>query len=261
MKNTATMPHHPPPRYPWYQLVVGRVWATWALILFLPTMCIAVVPIVFSFWLPEPFGIRLFKGAAKAWMTVFLYGVACPLRILGQQHYDKGKNYVVTSNHRSMMDVPLLTPFFPGPNKTIAKKSMARIPIFGWVYARGSVLVDRKSDASRRKSYDDMKAVLAQGLCMAIYPEGTRNRTPQALKPFYDGAFKLAVETGKPILPVVMYNTAKALPPSIPFFLMPTPLYMRLLPAIGSSGKPAEGLKQAVFDAMWQAVEEGPVLS
>jgi 1-acyl-sn-glycerol-3-phosphate acyltransferase len=76
------------------------------------------------------------------------------------------------------MDVPLLTPFFPGPNKTIAKKSFSKIPLFGWVYTRGSVLVDRSSDRSRKKSYDDMKKVLLQdNLNMALYPEGTRNRT------------------------------------------------------------------------------------
>ena len=58
---------------------------------------------------------------------------------------------------------------------------------------KGAVLVNRKSDESRRKSYDKMKKVLQKGMHMSIYPEGTRNRTNEPLKKFHDGAFKLAV--------------------------------------------------------------------
>jgi 1-acyl-sn-glycerol-3-phosphate acyltransferase len=246
------------PGLPLYKRVLGRVWAIWGLVVFLPTMLIAVVPIVISFSVPEPHGMRLFKASAKAWMTFFLNAIGCPLTINGRSNYQAGSNYVVVSNHSSMMDVPLLTPFFPGVNKTIAKKSMSKVPIFGWVYTRGSVLVDRDSDASRRKSYEDMKAVLAQNLCMAIYPEGTRNRTGKPLKPFYDGAFRLALDTEKPIIPVVMFNTAKALPPGLPFFLWPTPLHMHLLPPVSGQGKTIEQFKQEVFELMWKKVELGP---
>ncbi len=58
------------------------------------------------------------------------------------------------------MDVPMTTPFIPGPNKTIAKIEMASIPVFGVIYKRGSVLVDRKSEESRKNSYVQMKEVL-----------------------------------------------------------------------------------------------------
>ena len=58
------------------------------------------------------------------------------------------------------MDVPLTTPFIPGANKTIAKKELAKIPFFGMIYKSGSVLVDRKSDESRKGSFDEMKKVL-----------------------------------------------------------------------------------------------------
>jgi 1-acyl-sn-glycerol-3-phosphate acyltransferase len=166
---------------------------------------------------------------------------------------------VVTANHQSLMDVPLLTPFFPGPNKTIAKKSMARIPVFGWVYTRGSVLVDRSSDASRKRSYDAMKRVLLRdNLNMAVYPEGTRNRTGQPLKSFYDGAFRLAMDTRKDIIPVIIRNTVKALPPSLPFFLWPTLLEMHLLPAVSSAGKKQEQLKEEVRKEMWDYIAANP---
>lgn len=231
--------------------IAGRIWALWGLVIFVITLFIFVWPITFTFLIKEPTGVKIFKSVSRFWMTLFLYAIGCPMRVVGKENYDASQQYVVTANHRSFMDVPLLTPFFPGPNKTIAKRSMARIPFFGWIYARGSVLVDRGSDASRKRSYEAMKQVLLQQhLNMAVYPEGTRNRTEAPLKPFYDGAFKLAVECEKAIIPVVMQNTAKALPPSRFFFLWPTPLYMHVLAPIPVANKTATQLKEEVFKMM-----------
>ncbi|MCU0394616.1 MAG: 1-acyl-sn-glycerol-3-phosphate acyltransferase [Chitinophagaceae bacterium] len=241
---------------PFYKKILGRLWAIWGLVLFATTLLIFVWPITFTFLIKEPYGVRTFKALSKWWMTFFLYGIGCPMRVTGREHYDASKRYVVTANHQSLMDVPLLTPFFPGPNKTIAKRSMARIPLFGWIYARGSVLVDRGSDASRKRSYDAMKRVLLkEQLNMAVYPEGTRNRTGQPLKAFYDGAFRLAMDCRKDIIPVVILHTEKALPPAVPFFLWPTALEMHLLPAISSDGKTLGQLKEEVRSAMWDYIE------
>jgi 1-acyl-sn-glycerol-3-phosphate acyltransferase len=240
-----------------FKAVFARIWALWGLTIFLATLLIFVWPIVFSFLIPEPRGVKVFKAFSKAWMTFFLYAIACPMRVYGKENYVVGQQYVVTANHQSFMDVPLLTPFFPGPNKTIAKKSMSRIPFFGWIYSRGSVLVDRSDDRSRKQSYDAMKRVLLnEQLCMAIYPEGTRNRTGKPLKPFYDGAFRLATDCGKDIIPVVMRNTAKALPPNAFFYLWPCKLEMHLLPRVNSAGKTTDALKTEVFETMWAFIEK-----
>jgi len=149
------------------------------------------------------------------------------------------------------MDIPITTPFLPNPNKTIAKKSFAKMPIFGWIYTAGSVLVDRKDDRSRRKSYEDMKAVLANGMDMLLYPEGTRNKTNDPLKSFYDGAFRLSVDTGKPIIPVLLFNTRKILPASKIFFMLPHRIEMHILPAVDPKGMTAKDLKEKIFQIMW----------
>ena len=64
----------------------------------------------------------------------------------GKENFKKGETYVIVYNHNALIDVPLSAPFVPGGNKTIAKSSFAKLPIFGWFYKRGSVLVDRKND-------------------------------------------------------------------------------------------------------------------
>lgn len=231
--------------------IFARIWALWALLLFMATLLIAIWFYLPCFVLEEPSKARWHRIVSRVWMAVYLTLIGCPIRIKGKENFVEGTNYVVVCNHNSLMDVPVSTPFMPRANKTIAKKSFTRIPIFGWIYAFGSVLVDRKSDASRRKSIEDMKRILAIGLDMVIYPEGTRNRTKDPLKNFYDGAFRLAVDTQKPILPVVLFHTKKVLPASKFFYLLPHKLEMHFLPAVAATNISADELKEKIFQIMW----------
>src|SRR5882757_5843240 len=149
-------------------------------------------------------GQAFFIAVSRWWMNVWLILAGCPVTVRGKENFITGENYIVVFNHNALMDVPLSAPYVPGANKTIAKASFAKTPLFGWFYTRGSVLVDRKDERSRVKSYEAMKKTLAMGMHMCIYPEGTRNRTAEPLKQFYDGAFKLAVDTKKEIIPCII---------------------------------------------------------
>ncbi len=130
-------------------------------------------------------------------MDIFLGLVGCPLKIQGREYFKKDKTYIVVCNHNALIDVPVSSPGIPGGNKTIAKAEMAKIPLFGLIYKTGSILVDRKNEKSRRESFTKMKEVLDMGLHMCIYPEGTRNTSTEPIKPFHDGAFRLAVSQWK----------------------------------------------------------------
>ena len=169
------------------------------------------------------------------------------LTVKGKENFKKGETYIVTCNHNSMLDVPLSSPFIQGPNKTIAKSSFARVPLFGSFYMKGSVLVDRKNEISRRQSFDKMKAVLRQGIHMCIYPEGTRNRTNEPLTKFHGGAFKLPVETGTAIMPAVIFNTKKVLPANKPFFFWPSKVAIHFLPPVSTANLTADQLKEKIF--------------
>jgi 1-acyl-sn-glycerol-3-phosphate acyltransferase len=186
-------------------------------------------------------------------MGVFLALIGCPLKIRGKQHFRKGETYIVVCNHNSLIDVPASSPGIPGGNKTIAKIEMSRVPVFGMIYKTGAVLVDRKSEASRRDSFGKMKDVLNMGLHMCIYPEGTRNKTNQPLKSFHDGAFRLALSTRKEIVPALIFNSKRALPINYSFLLLPHRLSMHFLePVAIQETDTAESLKQRVFDIMSQ---------
>src|SRR5205085_11971534 len=118
-------------------------------------------------------------------------------------------------------------------------------------YKLGSVLVDRKDKDSRRNSFKQMKEVLNMGLHMCIYPEGTRNKTHEPLKEFHDGAFKLATDAQKEVIPAILTGTNKILPNNKAFYLVPGKIEFVFLSAIPPGYDVAE-LKQKAFEIMKQ---------
>ena len=230
--------------------IFARIWALWGLISFVSTFLIIIIPALLTYFVSDPKGQTLFIKIAKIWMDIWLLLILCPLKVKGKEHFANGETYIITFNHNTLLDVPITCPYIPGDNKTIAKKSFVYVPLFGWIYQFASVIVDRKSNESRRKSYEEMKRVLDNGLDMLIYPEGTRNKTKNPLKSFYDGAFRLSVDTGKPIVPVVILNTKRILPAKPLLYLRPGNIILNILPAISPIGHSTESLKNLVFEIM-----------
>ena len=234
--------------------IVGRICATWAVLVFIATLLVIFIPFLrFSYAVSEPKKTRRFAAISRVWMGVYLPLIGCPLFVRGRKNFTPGENYVVVCNHNSLMDVPISYPAIPGGNKTIAKIEMAKIPLFGLIYQTGSVLVDRKSETSRKESYMKMRRVLEMGLHMCLYAEGTRNQTDQPLKSFHDGAFRLAIDSGKAIIPSLIFNTRKVLPASKTFFLIPHKMEMHFLPPVAPQpGETAQALKEKVFAIMYE---------
>lgn len=229
--------------------ILGRFFALWAILAFTITLLIFLLPIGLSVLWPEPKRSRIAFFFWSVWLSVFLPLAGIRRIVKGKENFKPGQNYVVVCNHNSLMDPPVSAPSIPGPHKTIAKVEMARIPLFGIIYRRGAVLVDRKSEESRRASYSKMKEVLQMGLHMCIYPEGTRNKGREPLQRFQDGAFRLAVDMKKQVIPSLIFNSAKALPRK-PFFFWPTKVEMHFLPAIPVEGKTVQQVKEEAFEIM-----------
>jgi 1-acyl-sn-glycerol-3-phosphate acyltransferase len=231
--------------------IFARIWAFWGLVSFIITFLIIFLPSMVSHLFKNyKKGQDYFIAVSRLWMRIWLFIVGCPLKVKGKENFRTGESYIVLFNHNALLDVPLSAPFIPAGNKTIAKDSFAKVPIFGWFYKRGAILVNRKNERSRIKSYEEMKKVLAADIHMCIYPEGTRNRTAEPLKQFYDGAFKLAVDTKKDIIPTLIFNTKKAMPINKTFYLLPVLLQMHFLPAVSSQSISAKDLKEKVFNLM-----------
>lgn len=233
--------------------IVGHVYFVYGMLVFMITMLVALLPAGIALCLSEPARAKLLHPSYRIWMGVFLPLVFVRVKRKGTQHFKKGQNYVVVVNHNSLVDIPVSMPWVPGPNKTLAKIEMAKIPLFGIIYKAGSILVDRKSVESRKQSTLQMQETLKMGLHLTLYPEGTRNKTDRPLQPFYDGAFANAIMAGKPVMPGVIFNTKRILPGKPRFWAWPHTIHFHFLQPLDTSGmevRQKHELKDQVFKIM-----------
>ncbi|MBA3829002.1 MAG: 1-acyl-sn-glycerol-3-phosphate acyltransferase [Taibaiella sp.] len=226
---------------------------SYALVMFIITMLIVLLPIWIISLLPEPKRSRALHPVFRIWMGVYMPLIFCPVIRKGKHHFKKGRNYIVVINHNSFADVPVSSPWIPGPNKTLAKVEMARVPLFGLIYKAGSILVDRKKEGSRRESFAKMQDTLDKGIHLCLYPEGTRNKTDQPIQPFFDGAFITAIKAQKPVIPGIIFNTAKILPAGSTAISRPSVVHIHFLAPIETTGltiNDATTLKNQVYQVM-----------
>jgi len=132
-------------------------------------------------------------------------------RVTGTMPVNPRQPYVVVSNHESFADI-LLISHLPWEMKWLSKIEILRIPVLGWIMRiAGDIPVERGTRVSAAKAMRRCLEVLKRRMSIIIFPEGTRS-TNGDLLPFKDGAFRLAIDAGVPILPLVVHGTSTALP-------------------------------------------------
>ena len=183
------------------------------------------------------------------WSWIFSKLNFIPYEIINRENIQKGKAYIYVSNHTSYLDVPGVRLAIRGQFRPLAKKELLKIPVFGWIVKAATVVVDRSSQQSRKESLDRIKALIKQGISILIFAEGTQNRTKELLQPFYDGAFRLAINTQEPILPLVVIGAGKLMAPG-KLSIKPGKIKVVCLPEVSVEGLAHEHLqelKQKVF--------------
>lgn len=209
--------------------------------------------------LPFSFGNRFgWIGYAflRLWSWIFSKLNFIPYRITGRENIKKGKAYIYVSNHTSFLDIPGLVLTIPGDFRPLGKKELLKLPIFGWIAKKAMVVVDRTSVESRKKSINYLKKLLQLGISILIFAEGTQNRSKEVLQPFYDGAFKIAIDTQQSILPIVVVGAGKLMPPS-KFQIKPGLVKLIVGEEIQTKGLTPDdvtALKQKVFESMKQMI-------
>jgi 1-acyl-sn-glycerol-3-phosphate acyltransferase len=132
-------------------------------------------------------------------------------RYSGTMPADPRRPFVVVSNHESFADI-LLISHLPWEMKWLSKAELFRIPVMGWMmWLAGDIPVKRGVGPSAIEAMERCREVLRRRVSVMIFPEGTRSKTAEML-PFKDGAFRLAIEAGVALLPLVVYGTRTALP-------------------------------------------------
>lgn len=170
--------------------------------------------------------------------------------------HNRNQQYIFIANHISYMDIPAIVRAIHQPVRVLGKYEMVKIPVFGLIYRSVVILVNRSSSEKRAKSIRAMKAALHNGISIFIFPEGTFNETQKPLKEFYDGAFRIAIETQTPIKPVLFVDTLERLHHRSLFSLTPGKCRCVFLEEISVAGMTLSDL-QTLKNECYNKMDEG----
>jgi 1-acyl-sn-glycerol-3-phosphate acyltransferase len=189
----------------------------WFAVLMIPVFLVAIVGSFFG----HIRGGNLIYKACRIWGDIWFAVIFIRHQNIYEQPLRKGGSYIFVANHISYFDAPIIVKTFRQPIRALGKIEMSKIPVFGFIYRKVIVTVDRSSAGNRAKSVQILKSVLRKGISVLVFPEGTFNTTHQPLKDFYDGAFRIAIETGAPIKPVLFLDGYNRMPYEFLFSLNP----------------------------------------
>src|SRR5690606_32687320 len=191
-----------------YRIWVYLIIAFFSILLF-PFLLISILK---HSWYP------FFFKVARTWSILVIYGIGCYPVIKRDIIYEKGKSYMFVANHTSMMDIMLMFHATKNPFVFVGKKELAKIPLFGYIYKRTCILVDRGNTKSRVEAFRRGEIRLKEGLSVCIFPEGgVPDDLSILLDEFKDGAFRLAIEHQIPLAPLTFHDNKKRFPYS--FFI------------------------------------------
>ena len=198
-------------KYLWLvKKVLLVLWRGWFYFLAAFPVIVLFIPLAFFVLLPN--GYRyVFWIARNVWAPFVLLGMGFWVK-KANAFPEEGKSFMLIANHTSYIDVMVILRLRKTPFVFVGKKELVNIPIFGFLYKRASIMVDRSSSKSRFGVYGRAQKVIAKGYSVCIFPETDYIDESIVLNPFKQGAFKLAIEHELPILPMAFLDCKRKFP-------------------------------------------------
>jgi 1-acyl-sn-glycerol-3-phosphate acyltransferase len=230
--------------------IINLVYSLYCIVTFFIVLALLLIVYTSVFFLDDRFrtlaAYRANRALSWAWFQVCGYSIG----IEGWEKVDPDKAYMFVANHTNMLDLPITGYFLQHYYKSLVKKELRYVPIFGFLIKVSSVQVDRSNAESRKRSTQIIIDKLKSGISFLIFPEGTRNKTDQPLKSFYSGAFKTAVLAQVPILPMV-YLDHRFLQPVRGYRFHPGHIRVKILDAVETQGmayEQSDELQEKVYN-------------
>ena len=224
-----------------FKIIFWTIWRPWffmwmgiPILLMLPFLLVSILK---EKWYPY------FFVLARIWAKANLFAAGFYYRVQQEQKLEKGKSYMFVANHTSMADIMLMLAVVKNPFVFVGKVELVKIPLFGFFYKRTCILVDRKSSRSKMEVFNRAQKRINQGLSICIFPEGgVPHDESILLDEFKDGAFRLAIEHGLPIVPITFADNKKRF--SYTFFSgSPGLMRVKIHAPVETAGKTIENKK------------------
>ncbi|MGE5109062.1 MAG: lysophospholipid acyltransferase family protein [Sphingobacteriales bacterium] len=235
------------------------IYTVYAFILFLLLMLLVFPFVIIASFFGKIHGGNFIYKICSWWADTWLFLIGIYHQKIIESPVKNHSHYIFVSNHISYMDIPQMLKAIRRHMRILGKAEMAKIPVFGFIYKSAVVSVDRSSPERRAKSVLQLKSILQKEISIFLCPEGTFNMTHQPLKDFYDGAFRIAIETQTPIKPLLFLDTYNRLHYNSVFSLNPGRLRTVYLEEISPNGytlQDVNALKQKVYDIMEAKLKE-----
>ena len=225
------------------------------------TGIIICLPLFFIFSLKEVWYPAFYWVARNIWAKLILTGMGLIPKIEFSEPLIKGKNYMLTANHKSMIDVMLMLQISKNPIVFVGKKELERLPVFGYFYQRVCIMVDRENSKSRAAVYGHAERRLKLGLSLCIFAEGLVTSPDIKLAPFKNGVFRFSIHYQIPIVPMSFYDCERRYPYHFSYnYFVGGPGILRAkvhnhIETKGLNNENMESLKQKVYDFMLKDLE------
>ena len=156
---------------------------------------------------------KIFYFFGVVWCKAILFFMGFYPVYINKLELDTNGPYIFVGNHVSMIDVMLMVSCAKNfPMVFVGKKELDQIPIFGYLYKKTMILVDRSSPESRREVFNSTKEKISKGLNVCLFPEGTVPPPEIELGEFKQGAFSIAIEHQIPIVICTFLDNKKRFP-------------------------------------------------
>jgi len=182
-------------------------------VLFLLCFPFLLIPILF------PAQHQLTGVINRVWAKLFFTLLFIPFKIETRGKLDGKKKYIFCANHFSYLDTPTLG-LNPVNAIFVGKSDMEKVPLFGFMYGKLHITVDRKNFRSRGNAMLRSLQAIDEGKSLMVFPEGGMvTENPPAMSRFKDGAFRTAIEKQIAVVPVTIPFNWKLLPDENPLRL------------------------------------------
>jgi len=234
----------------WLMKPLQWIYSIYALVVFVAIMLLIFPFVIIASFFGRIKGGNMILRLCMLWADLWFFLIFIYVRRIYQAPHEKGKPYIFVANHISYLDAPIIVKAWRQPVRPLGKVEMGRIPFFGFIYRNAIVTVDRSSPENRHESISILKRIIKRGISVVVFPEGTFNTTDKPLKDFYDGAFRVAVETQTPVKPVIFLDAFDRMHYRSIFSLTPGRCRIVYLEEIPVEGLEVQELKERVYAAM-----------